>query len=329
MLSLDVFGLCTHLVQRTRDIESGFAAESIRSCLQWCRFGLRERTDAKPAAGGADRGRSGFPKGAWWFLKQVRFAIFVAIRTGAFWIGFRHIQTAREDFPVSGISLDTSDVGMDVHGNDLQLPNLLDPQRFREDLLKPLFSLNEQLLDLLIAAAQTEDRASPLVAALYGSFRRLDATTRDRLSRTPLLVDAGFAIPERWSTPLSDEWPPDGQQPPVLSLARASVVALAQSTFVLAWHLIRAFPDASKLLLGMCDPCVSFFQQAKVGDALELSERRYEWVRPRWELQPEIWRELIGLARYPPKLLSGSVALRAMTRIAAETRRNPSDIESN
>jgi hypothetical protein len=210
---------------------------------------------------------------------------------------------------------------MDVHSNDPRQPNPLDPQSLSPDLLQSLFSLNEQLLELLTSAAETRNPTSPLVATLYETFRRMDANTRGQLSRAPLLIDAGFAVPDRWSMEIHQASCRSRGRPEHW-LARRQAVALARSTFFIAWHLVHTFPHASKLLLGMCDPCISFFDRATVSDVQRLSERRYEWIRPRWELQPEIWEDLITLARHPPKLLPGSVALRAMALIAAEVRRN-------
>jgi hypothetical protein len=213
---------------------------------------------------------------------------------------------------------------MDVHRNDPRLPNPLDPQRLSPELLQSVFSLNEQLLELLSYAAQTTRHRSPLVESLYETFRGMDANTRVQLSRAPLLIDAGFGIPDRWSDE-AHQASSHRRARPEHWLARSKAVALARSTFTIAWHSVHTFPHVARLLLGMCDPCISFFDRATVSDIQRLSERRYEWIRPRWELQPEIWRELIALARHPPKLLPGSVVLRAMGLIAAEVRRNQSN----
>ena len=83
---------------------------------------------------------------------------------------------------------------MDVHRNDPRLPNTPDRQSLSPDLLQSLFSLNEQLLELLTYAAETRSPTSPLVETLYETFRRMDASTRNQLSRAPLLIDAGFGM---------------------------------------------------------------------------------------------------------------------------------------
>jgi len=214
---------------------------------------------------------------------------------------------------------------MDVHRNDPRLPIALDPRRLSSDGLQSLFSLNEQLLEQLTRAARVGNGTSPLVAALYGEFCLLDATTCRYLSHAPLLIDAGFSDPHRWLCPLRTKT--SGRRRPLSGhwLGRSQAVALARETFFVGWYLVHTFPHAPKLLLGMCDPCVAFFNEATVNDVQKLSEQRYEWIKPRWETQPQIWRELIMLARHPPKSMPGSVALRAMALIAAEVRRRQSD----
>src|ERR1700676_2150004 len=73
-------------------------------------------------------------------------------------------------------------------------------------LLAPVAEINEQMLDCLRCMAvdgvpqMAESGGAPrLVAALREDWRRLDPKAQRRLSACPcLLLDAGFAQPQRW-----------------------------------------------------------------------------------------------------------------------------------
>jgi len=190
------------------------------------------------------------------------------------------------------------------------------------DALQPLFSLNEQFLKAIAHSVPTSARASPLVVTMRDDFRQMSAEARRRLARSPLLVEAGFATCNRWSIDVLHQSRPRRADPNRTWLSRSQAVGFARSTFFLAWYFVHTFPSAPRLILGMSDACIAFFAQLKLGDIQRLSECRYDWIRPRWESDPSIWRSLISLARNPPKTIPGAVTLHAMSLISADVRRD-------
>jgi hypothetical protein len=75
--------------------------------------------------------------------------------------------------------------------------------RWDEGMLTPVAELNELLLEILRTLATDPRPALPrLVAELRPLWRGADDAALQRLARCPyLLLDAGFAAPERWERP--------------------------------------------------------------------------------------------------------------------------------
>ena len=67
-------------------------------------------------------------------------------------------------------------------------------------LLAPVAEINQQMLACLRQMALDDAPGAPrLVTLLRADWRRLDASAQRRLAACPyLLLDAGFAQPQRW-----------------------------------------------------------------------------------------------------------------------------------
>jgi hypothetical protein len=211
---------------------------------------------------------------------------------------------------------------MDIQQEISVYPVALNPRRPGQNPIQPLFSLNQQLLELLASSTHSQEQPSPLVSTMRDAFRGMDPDSRSRLAHGPLLIDAGFANSDRWSI---DQLRRSRSRRDVLNtdwLSRPRAVLLARSTLFLGWYWVHTFPSAAKLLLGMSDACVAFFNQATLADVRRLSEIRYHWIRLRWEREPAIWQGLISLARNPPKTIPNAVTLRLITLVAADVRRH-------
>src|SRR5579863_6071863 len=73
------------------------------------------------------------------------------------------------------------------------------PGHWHSGLSSPVAEINELMLEILRAAAHSERERPRLVAELAELWRGLDAGAQRRLARCPyVLLDAGFAAPERW-----------------------------------------------------------------------------------------------------------------------------------
>jgi hypothetical protein len=175
-------------------------------------------------------------------------------------------------------------------------------------LLLPVAEINEQLLQILCSRAETvgqsansfglEARALPrLLGAQQALWRQLAGDAQRRLAQCPyLLLDGGFAISERWEhSPLRLSGVMDGGAAGGYFASRNGV-ALLRRTFVLAWHLARSNRFAARILLGMSPACAERIAACPLAQLEALAETCPPWVVPRWELQPNVWRQLIQAA---------------------------------
>jgi hypothetical protein len=197
-------------------------------------------------------------------------------------------------------------------------------------LLAPVAEINVQMLECLrqmaVEALPEPGGAPRLVMALREDWRRLDALAQRRLAACPyLLLDAGFASPQRW------EW-----------LGAAGVmdagvrggyfngrgaVALVRRTLVLAWHLARSNRVTARVILGMSALSAERIAATRLTDLEHLAELAPGWIVPRWEQQPNVWRQLIGAACRGQPLLLRQVQLRGLQLLARSAgARGPGEV---
>jgi hypothetical protein len=184
--------------------------------------------------------------------------------------------------------------------------------RWDAELLAPVTAINQALLELLCAPAPA--RRTALTQLCAG----LDPEARARLARCPyVLLDAGFGLPELW--------PPSGRAPGAVREAGPTGgyfgsrqgIALVRRTLVFAWHLARANPFGARILLGMAMPCAPCIAASRLEDLEELAEQCPAWVAPRWEAQPQVWRQLVSAARTGQVSQLRQAQLRGLQLLAA------------
>lgn len=174
-------------------------------------------------------------------------------------------------------------------------------ERWDHAILAPVAELNEQLLEVLRAAALPAVTAEPLlVRALRPQWLQLTPAVQRRLAACPyLLLDAGFDDVSHWlprpaggvgvigvmDVPGSPGYfmSPEG-------------VRLVRRALLFAWHLARSHPLAARVTLGMSADCARHVAACRLHDLETLAERGPGWIRPRWERQPQVWRPLLGAA---------------------------------
>jgi len=161
-------------------------------------------------------------------------------------------------------------------------------------LLAPVAEINEQLLERLRLMAHEQAPQPPrLVELLREDWRRLDAKAQRRLSGCPyLLLDAGFAQPQRW------EWIASAGVMEAAArggyFAGAGGVALVRRTLVLAWHLARSNRVTARVILGLSALSAERIAASRLADLEALAEVTPGWIVPRWEQQPNVWRQLLA-----------------------------------
>jgi hypothetical protein len=171
-------------------------------------------------------------------------------------------------------------------------------------LLAPVAEINEQLLDCLRLMAHEQAAQPPrLVALLREDWKRLNPAALRRLAGCPyLLLDAGFAQPQRW------EWIASAGVMEASArggyFAGAGGVGLVRRTLVLAWHLARSNRVTARVILGMGALAAERIAGSRLADLEALAELAPAWILPRWEQQPNVWRQLLAAGwRAQPQLL--------------------------
>jgi len=190
-------------------------------------------------------------------------------------------------------------------------------------LLATVAEINELMLESLRQAAEPSHpcptRDTPrLVAALPELWRALDALAQQRLARCPyLLLDAGFATPQRWQRDAWQSGVREGSGAARGYFAGPVGVALVRRTLVFAWHLARSHRLTARVLLGMSAECAERIGASALRDLEAVAELRPEWIAPRWEGQPHIWRQLMQAAVDGREDVLRPVQLRGLQLLAA------------
>ena len=188
--------------------------------------------------------------------------------------------------------------------------------------LKTLADLNEQCLDLLTEQALLRAATAPaLLGDLTDLWSRLDANSRGRAAACPyLLMDAGFADPQRWrwigTQRISDR--------EVTAFAAFFSVArlpkVANQVFAHAWYIARTQPLGAPLYLGMPAQCLSLFRSCTMRQITELADQHAGWLRPRWVTRIGFWRDLLEAAIANDGLALERARLQGVQLLAAELR---------
>jgi hypothetical protein len=193
-------------------------------------------------------------------------------------------------------------------------------------LLGPVAEINEQMLECLrLMAVDDAPDAPRLVTLLREDWRRLDVKAQRRLSTCPyLLLDAGFAQPQLW------DWMASARvmdaTPRCAYFTGRGGVALVRRTLVFAWHLARSNRVTARVILGMNTLSAERIAACRLADLEALAELSPGWITPRWEQQPNVWRQLIAAGCRGHALLLRQAQLRGLQLLAhASTARGAAD----
>ncbi|HEY3731642.1 MAG TPA: hypothetical protein VGL28_10345 [Steroidobacteraceae bacterium] len=188
-------------------------------------------------------------------------------------------------------------------------------------VLAPVSEINEQMLQYLRELALrapldgSADGVPRLIAALREQWCALETDAQQRLAACPcLLLDAGFAQPQRWDR-IGSCGVMDVEDRSAY-FKDAVGVAVVRRTLVLAWHLARANRVTARVLLGMSTAAAERIAACRLADLEALAQRAPAWITPRWEQQPLVWRQLIEAASRRQTLLLRQAQLRGLQLLA-------------
>jgi hypothetical protein len=209
------------------------------------------------------------------------------------------------------------------------------------DLLAPVIEINERLLErlhLTACAARAArsgarhpgvadaaaaalgpaptDGTGGLVQSLLHEWCALERPAQQRLARCPyLLLDAGFEDPARWRAEPAVHEAHEERGHAGCELD-AAWLALVRRALLLAWHMARAQPLAARVLLGMGAASAQCIAARGLTDLDELALREAGRVAPRWQRQPQVWRQLLRASHGPAQELLWT-QLRGLQLLAA------------
>jgi len=164
-------------------------------------------------------------------------------------------------------------------------------------LLQPIWELNIRCLSLLAETAEGAlGDAFPLVRQIRESLIAMNPEIRNRAARKSfLLLDLEFSNLNWWQTVVSHP----SRSPPLPAwrgrFPRASARALARATLSVVWHGLQADRYA-RCRFGMLPAVAALLQSVSLTELERLAERRYQFLRPRWEDRPAVWRQLLESA---------------------------------
>jgi hypothetical protein len=195
--------------------------------------------------------------------------------------------------------------------------------------LDPLREINSQCIELLGAMVDRGDSGLPMLQELSPLWRALVPDARRRLADCPcLLVDAGFADESRWQRLTENRVAEPSREWRVACLGGERGQAFARRVMTYGWHLARANRSVARVALGMT--AASIERIASLGlRELELASELYPgWVRPRWESQVQMWRQLLTAAVNADGPAMQQAGLRGIQllgagSLAADARRRP------
>lgn len=186
-------------------------------------------------------------------------------------------------------------------------------------ILRPLHELNERCIDLLVQAARTErPEAFPIVIQLRGILQGLSPEIRTRAARKAfLLVDLEFTNETWWQMLRSHPIRPAPLPSWRGSFPRGAAVPLARATLMFAWHSLRADRNAA-CLLGMSPTVAMVIAGLSLTDIDRVVDRRFRYLRPRWEDRPAVWRQLLQAAQSTDIRRTRDVNLRGLQLLVGE-----------
>jgi hypothetical protein len=189
--------------------------------------------------------------------------------------------------------------------------------------LSVLAELNEQCLSLLVeeAAMHRSAGAHPLLRDLAQLWAKLDAKALKRAAACPyLLMDTGFADPQRWMWVQGHQVLERERGPSVAFFSVPQAATLMRTVLTYGWHLAQNRQSAARLLLGMSPQCVDLVRGCSLSQVGELAEQHPAWMQPRWPYHLRIWREFLSAAIAGEERPLQQVRLRGLQILAADAR---------
>jgi hypothetical protein len=167
------------------------------------------------------------------------------------------------------------------------------------DALAPICEINEQCLQMLASVShQTQIPSEPFLHHLFSLMGAMDAPALKAAAHFPfLLVDFGFRDPQWWRRITSKHRCAADERSWLVPFPRATACKLSRATLMLAWHTVRTDTETALVLLGISQPVAEYIGALRLQDIDRIADRHHRRLRPRWEDQPAVWRQLLMCSR--------------------------------
>jgi hypothetical protein len=187
--------------------------------------------------------------------------------------------------------------------------------------LESMTDVNEEVLALLRAQCSVTGWQPPLIQDVRDLLLNLDAASMRRAAGTAvLLVDAGFGQGSRWSDAIVGAVNDRDAPAAAAFFTVDAAVRVMRLVMTHAWHLARSEPAAARLLLGLSATNVTVIGGCSLTRLLGLADVRTQWLRPRWEDRPGVWRELLRTAAAGDAGALERLRVRGLQLLAGEAR---------
>ena len=192
-------------------------------------------------------------------------------------------------------------------------------------VLDPLAEINGQCIDLLCGMADRDAAALPILGELAPLWRALSDEGRRRLADCPyLLVDAGFSDEARWRRLQQRAVADQPRELRAGCFAGERAAGFGRRVLVYGWHLARAHRSVARIVLGMSPACMDRIATLSLRELESVCELHPGWVRPRWELRPLVWRQMLAAAVNADAPAMQQASLRGIQLLAAGAMGPPS-----
>ena len=163
---------------------------------------------------------------------------------------------------------------------------------------------------MALAAKERSHPTSPLALELRGILSAMDVAACSRAASCPyLLVDAGFQDAIRWASAAVELEP---VVRPAGSFPGKEALQLSHMTLTFAWSLVRSHREGANLLLGLSPACSKIIAELRLQELQHIAANHFDWIRPRWESRPEVWRRLLAAAKDTNALRLNSLGLQGL-----------------
>lgn len=130
-----------------------------------------------------------------------------------------------------------------------------------------------------------------------------------------LLVDLEFGNPVWWRRVGKSAVNKPRAERRTPAFPRIGGQQLARSTLFLAWHAVRSEPAAASVMLGLSAEVQSEIARLSLHDIDCIAVKRHADLRPRWETEPQLWRQLLRAAQSGDYRIARAVNIRGLQLI--------------